>query len=304
MRVGISITSGYRGVTAAEAARNVIERARMAAAAELDHLSLGDHHATGPDRLYVQNVPMVGRLMADWPVDRPVGCLFLLPLWHPVLAAEQIGTLASMSEVPFIVQTGIGWGEREFAAMGGSLRERGDRLDEALRVAKGLLAGETMSSERFGLTDAAIAPRPPHGVEWWIGSGVGDRPLGRAAAQGDAWYVGPGLPPEPLAAAIGRYRELCGVLGRSPRVAVRRDVFVTDADAVGQRRGNEMVAAGYRGMNEDVLIFGGVERTAERLLALKTLGVDDVVVRTIAVSQAEALRSIELMGEVRRLVRD
>ena len=57
---------------------------------------------------YVQNVPAIGRIMADWPVDRPIGLLLLLPLWHPVLAAEQIGTLAAMSDAPFIVQTGIG----------------------------------------------------------------------------------------------------------------------------------------------------------------------------------------------------
>ena len=302
MRVGISITSGYVGVTAAEAVGNVVERARMAADVDLDHLTLGDHHVTGPDRHYVQNVPTVGRIMADWPGDRPIGCLFLLPLWHPVLAAEQIGTLAAMSDVPFIVQTGIGWGQREFAAMGQSLSERGDRIDEAVRVIKGLLAGETVTSDRFNIADAAIAPQPPHGVEWWIGSGVGDRPLTRAATEGDAWYVGPGLPPDRLGAAVDRYRERCATAGTRPRVALRRDVFLTDNDDEGLRRGREMVAAGYRGMTEDVLIYGGVDRAVERLSDLADVGVDDVVVRTMAVGQAEALRSIELIGDARRLL--
>lgn len=300
MRVGISISSGYVGVTSAEAVANVIERAKAAADADLDHLSLGDHHVTGPDRHYVQNVPAIGRIMADWPINRPVGCLFLLPLWHPVLAAEQIGTLAAMSEVPFIVQTGIGSGEREFAAMGQLLDERGARIDEAIRVIKGLLTGETMSSERFNIVDAAIAPQPPHGVEWWIGAGVNDRPLTRAATQGDAWYVGPALPPDQLPTHIKRYRERCAAVATQGRVIVRRDVFVTDDDAEGLRRGREMVDAGYRRMTEDVLIFGGVDRTAERLAALSAAGVDDVVVRAMSVSQSEAVRSIELMGEVRR----
>jgi hypothetical protein len=35
---------------------------------------------------------MLGRLLAEWG-EAPAGCLFLLPLWHPVLVAEQIGTL-------------------------------------------------------------------------------------------------------------------------------------------------------------------------------------------------------------------
>ncbi|MDH3294896.1 MAG: LLM class flavin-dependent oxidoreductase [Acidimicrobiia bacterium] len=300
MRVGISITSGYRGTTAAEAVNTVIERARVAAAAGLDHLSLGDHHVAGPDGLYVQNVPMVGRLMADWPADRPIGCLFLLPLWHPVLVAEQIGTLAAMSDVPFIVQTGIGWGDAEFAAFGRRPRERGAVTDEAIRVIKGLLAGETVSSERLNIVDAAIGPCPPHGVEWWIGAGTGDRPLGRAAAQGDAWYIGPAMPPDQLPTQIERYRSMCAAAGTAPRVIVRRDVFITDDDAEGLRRGREMVAAGYRGMTEDVLIYGGVDRAVDRLSALAESGVDDVVVRTMSVGPAEALRSIELTGEARR----
>ena len=29
-------------------------------------------------------------MLAEWG-ERPAGCLFLLPLWHPVLVAEQIG---------------------------------------------------------------------------------------------------------------------------------------------------------------------------------------------------------------------
>src|SRR3954464_4330286 len=60
---------------------------------------------------------MLGRLLAEWG-DAPAGCLFLLPLWHPVLVAEQIGTLAAVAQGPFIMQCGLGWGNDRFAAMG------------------------------------------------------------------------------------------------------------------------------------------------------------------------------------------
>ncbi|HEX2564828.1 MAG TPA: hypothetical protein VHK25_12975 [Acidimicrobiales bacterium] len=33
---------------------------------------------------------MLGRLLAEWG-DRPAGALYLLPLWNPVLVAEQVG---------------------------------------------------------------------------------------------------------------------------------------------------------------------------------------------------------------------
>src|SRR5207245_682480 len=85
--------------------------------AGLDSLFVGDHHSTpGP---YYQNVPILGRLLAEWG-EAPAGCLFLLPLWNPVLVAEQVGTLAAVTRGRFIFQCGLGYDEAQFAAMGGT----------------------------------------------------------------------------------------------------------------------------------------------------------------------------------------
>ncbi len=310
MRLGISISSTHPNLAPEVAVGNVAERARVAAAAGLDHLTLGDHHSAGPTSNYVQNVPMIGRILADWPPDRSIGLLFVLPLWHPVLAAEQVGTLAALlgPGAPFIVQTGVGGRPGEFAAMGAELSTRGRRTDEAIRVMKALLAGERVDSEGYAIAGAAIAPRPPVPVQWWIGSGVGDRPLDRAAREGDAWYVAPGATPSALAAAMPRYVERCAHHGTAPRIAVRRDVLVTDSDADGVARGRELVAAGYRGLTEEELIFGGVDRVADAMAMLAEIGAAhgaevDIVVRTMAVDQATALRSIELLADVRSTLR-
>jgi alkanesulfonate monooxygenase SsuD/methylene tetrahydromethanopterin reductase-like flavin-dependent oxidoreductase (luciferase family) len=99
----------------------MIERARAAREAELDSLFVGDHHATPIP--YYQNTPMLGRLLAEWG-DAPAGCLFLLPLWNPVLVAEQVGTLAAIAQGRFIFQCGLGDGERQFAAMGADIKFR------------------------------------------------------------------------------------------------------------------------------------------------------------------------------------
>ena len=61
--------------------------------------------------------PMLGRLLAAWDPD-VAGALFLLPLWNPVLVAEQIGTLAALTSGRFVMQCGIGAGRAQFAAMG------------------------------------------------------------------------------------------------------------------------------------------------------------------------------------------
>ena len=154
----------------------VLGQARAANRAGLDSLTLGDHHSTGPGG-YVQNVPMLGRLLAEW-TDRPAGCLFLVPLWNPVLMAEQIGTLAALSSGPFIVQAGLGGGDAQFKAMGADLAQRAARLEEGIVVAQALLRGEAVESGLWAIQGARVAPRPPgrdRMVDRWRG-GQGDRP--------------------------------------------------------------------------------------------------------------------------------
>ena len=171
MRVGISVGTAFstdspRGHR--EGPLEVLSQAQAANRAGLDSLTLGDHHATGPAG-YVQNVPMLGRILAEWP-DRPVGCLFLVPLWHPVLMAEQIGTLAAMSSGPFIVQVGIGGGAGQFRAMGAELQQRGARLEEGLRVVQALLRGESVDSDLWGIPGPRSLRSRPTG---WNGGSVG-----------------------------------------------------------------------------------------------------------------------------------
>src|SRR5215475_11441152 len=109
MRVGISLTSNHPDAKdPRQGARWMIERAAAAHRAGLDSLFVGDQHVSPTP--YYQNTPMLGRLLAEWGTE-PAGCLFLLPLWYPVLVAEQIGTLAAIAQGRFIMQCGLGWGD-------------------------------------------------------------------------------------------------------------------------------------------------------------------------------------------------
>ena len=169
MRIGISLTSNYPDAKdPRQGARWMIERAAAAHRAGLDSLFVGDQHVSPTP--YYQNTPMLGRLLAEWG-EAPAGCLFLLPLWHPVLVAEQIGTLAAIARGPFIMQCGLGWGEARFAAMGANIRTRPSAFEEALDIVRRLLAGETVSaSRRFRVTQASLELRPAEPVEIWIGA--------------------------------------------------------------------------------------------------------------------------------------
>ncbi|MHB1931360.1 MAG: LLM class flavin-dependent oxidoreductase [Acidimicrobiales bacterium] len=306
LRVGISIGTSFSadGPDGPRAGpRQVLGQAQAALRAGLDHLTLGDHHATGPGG-YVQNVPMLGRIAAGW-TGRPMGCLFLLPLWNPVLVAEQVGSLAAMSPEPFILQTGAGGGRQQFRAMGASLEERGARLEEALRVVQALLRGEAVDSEPWGIEGARVTPLPPAGVEWWIGGGVA-KAIDRAARLGDCWYGNADLTPQAAARGIAVYREACARHGREPvRVPIRKDVFVAEDRAEAERVGDALVAAGYRGFERSAVAYGDPESVAGQLAVYGDLGFTDVVIRTMAPLPPElgphaADRSVELAGEVRR----
>ena len=295
MRIGVSLCSTHDTDDHAAGAQWIVERARVARDAGLDSLSLGDNHSKPIP--YYQGVPMLGRLIAEWDPTRPIGCLFLLPLWNPVLVAEQVGTLASLHPGPFLLQTGIGDGAERFAAMNADLRTRGATLDESIRVIKALFAGESVDSERFGITGAQVSPRPPHGVRWWIGGGA-TGPLHRAAREGDAWYGGPHVTAD-NAAMLDIYRGEAERLGRTSEVVVRKDIIILRDHDRATRLGDDLLARGYRGMTREMVVYGGVDAAVEQLAPLRDIGVDEVVVRCMTVDQADALESLELAGEVR-----
>ena len=303
MRIGISIGTAFTGEAgeAGEALRSVLEQARAARRAGLDTLSVGDHHSTGPGG-YLQNVPTVGRLLAEWD-DRPVGCLFLVPLWNPVLMAEQIGTLAAMASGPFIIQTGVGAGEGQFRAMGASLGSRGRMLEEGILAVQALLRGETVSNQAWGFDSARIAPLPRQGTEWWIGAGA--RPaVERAARTGDCWYANADLTPDRAAQSLDWYRQACARHDREPvRLPIRRDVLVAEDRLEAEKAGDALMAAGYRGFDRSAVAYGDPDSVAEQLLPYKEMGFTDVIIRTMTVPAEAAVRSVELAGEVRARLR-
>ncbi len=228
MRVGISLTSFHATSDVRAGARWMIERAAAARNSGLDSLFVGDHHATPAP--YYQNTPILGRLLAEWG-EAPAGCLFLLPLWHPVLLAEQVGTLASITGGRFILQCALGDGRQQFAPMGVPIKQRPSRFEESLDIIRRLLAGQSVSSQgRYHIENARIAPTPPEPVDVWIG-GSAEPSIDRAARLGEAWLAGPELSPELARKWIDYYRERCAVHRRRPTaIAIRRDIYVGESD--------------------------------------------------------------------------
>lgn len=288
MRLGVSISSTHP----TDGPRLMIERTRAANEAGFGSLSIGDHHNMAVP--YAQNTPMLGRLLAEW-VGRPAGCLFLVPLWHPVLMAEQIGTLAaihhaSSPDSPFIVQTGIGHGQSQFDAFGASMATRGRVLEAAIEAVKAMLAGDTVDRPDLGLVGGRVGLRSDGPIEWWIGAGV-DTAIERAARMGDAWYAAPALGPETGRAKVEHYRSLGGT-----RAIIRKDALVLADGDEARRLAGELVEQGYRGMDLDSLLVGDPDDVAASLDALAGAGFDEVIIRCMSVPQELALETLGLLG--------
>lgn len=296
MRIGVSLRSGYMIDDVRSGARWMVERAVAAREAGLDELYVGDHHVTGIP--YYQNGPILGRLLAEW--DGPCGALYLLPLWHPVLVAEQVGTLASIARGPFVLQCALGGGPPQFAGMGADMRRRVRDFESSLDVVRRLLAGETVTAESpVAIQGANIGPRPPEPVEVWIGADA-EKAIGRAARLGDAWYAGPGLTLAEAREKLDHYRRRCDAERRTPtRYPVRRDVHVADSADEADRMRAWVTETGYRGFDPDVPVIGRPDEVEARFRELAEIGFTDVVVRQLAPDHELAMSSYRLLAEVR-----
>ncbi len=297
MRIGISVSSSYRVDDPRVAAGWMVERARAARQADLDSLFVGDHHVTPAP--YYQNTPILGRMLAEWG-DRPAGALFLLPLWHPVLLAEQVTTLASIAQGRFILQCGLGGDRRQSAGMGVAMQDRAAMFEVSLAALRALWRGEEISLDRFWpVAGARISPLPPEPVEVWVGA-TAPPAVRRAARLADGWLAAPALTHGQAAESLRLYREACAEHGREPAaLAIRRDVFVGATSQEAARVVGPYVERGYRGFPEQALLAGSVAEVADELERYRALGFTDVIVRNISSDQGEALATIERLADVK-----
>lgn len=297
MRIGISVCSNYPGIAPRIGARFMVERARAAKDADLDSLFVGDHHVTPTP--YYQNTAILGRMLAEWG-ERPAGALYLLPLWHPVLLAEQVATLASIAEGRFILQCGLGGDPLQAAGMSAPFDQRADAFEQSLAMLRRLWAGETVTEEgAWSVQQARISPLPPEPIDVWIGSQA-PVAIRRTARMAEGWLASPGLTLEQARDDLNRYRQACAEYGRDPEaVAIRRDVYVGESAEEAQRTVRPYLDAGYRGFKEEALLHGSVEQVAETLGKLAEMGFTDVIVRNLSSDQSESLATIERLALVR-----
>lgn len=278
-------------------ARNLIEVARTTREAGLDMLLIGDHHAL-PVTNFFQPTPSLGRLLAETG-DVPVGILYLAPFYHPVLMAEQVGTLAAFAPEPLTLVLSIGARTPMFEAFGMSERSRVGRTEETVDIVRRLLAGESVDHESrwFTLRNARINPVPRVPTPIWIGGRVG-RAVERAGRLGDGWLSGTTSTDAELRVELERYRAAARAAGRPIHAVIRRDVHVARTDAEAHAVVKPILEGGYRrdSLSLDDLLIGSPASVIERLRGYAAMGFDGVLVRPIVGDHALMLDSLRRLG--------
>src|SRR4051794_15221187 len=150
--------------------------------AGVDHLCVGDHVSffvgAGSDGL----IRATNLLAAQAELPVYVG-LYLLPLRHPVTVARQLATIAQLAPGRLTLGVGLGGEDRhEIEICGVDPKTRGRRMDECLRILRGLADGTPVSfhGEFYAFEDAVILPSPSPSTPLVVG-GRSDAAVSRAA---------------------------------------------------------------------------------------------------------------------------
>ena len=285
MELGYSITSFFTDDTADhEAARRVVERARIAEEAGYDYVEAGDRHAIAGGG-YLQNVPTTARLAAE--IDH-VATMFLLPLYDPVLVAEQVGTLDALAG-EFDFWCAVGGGKAQFDAFDVSLSERAPRFEEALELLDRLWEEDEVTFEGTFYEVDGVSVNPKADPRICIGAGA-EPAVRRAGRLGDAWVASPSESEDDLPEKIDWFEAEGG-----GDVIVRREALALSDGERARELATEKLEAGYRGWPADAdwVLAGDAETIATDLERLAELGADEVVIRPMSDTHAEeTLRTV------------
>jgi alkanesulfonate monooxygenase SsuD/methylene tetrahydromethanopterin reductase-like flavin-dependent oxidoreductase (luciferase family) len=196
-----------------ERLRTTLDRIREAG---VDHLCVGDHVSffvgAGSDGLITATSLLAAQ--SDLPV---YVALYLLPLRHPVPVARQLATIAQLAPGRLTLGVGVGGEDpHEVEICGVDPRTRGRRMDECLRILRGLADGTPLSidGEFFSLDDALILPAPTPSIPLVVG-GRSDAAVSRVARLGDGW-LGIWVSPRRYAAVRDQIASQAAEVGRDP----------------------------------------------------------------------------------------
>ncbi|AYY14367.1 LLM class flavin-dependent oxidoreductase [Actinobacteria bacterium YIM 96077] len=153
--------------------------------------------------------------------------------YHPGLIAQAAATLDRLSGGRFILGVGTGEAINE-APLGYAFpgyRERIARMEEALRIIHGLLAGEKLDidGEYYRAQTAKLYSPPVGNVPVWMAAG-GPKSATFAGQHAEGLITSVKDPADALERVIGPYREAAAARGASTTIMATRWVVLASSD--------------------------------------------------------------------------
>ncbi|EHK69288.1 luciferase family protein [Pseudomonas psychrotolerans L19] len=237
--------------------------------------------------------------------------------WNPALAAKQLATIDQLTNGRVAINLVSGWFKGEFHGIGEPWLdhdERYRRSEEFIRALKGIWTQDNFSfaGDFYRFRDYTLKPKPLQQPHPEIFQGGSSRAARDMAARVSDWYFTNGNTPEGIRAQVEDLRAKAGANGHSIKVGVNAFVIARDTEAEARAVLDEIIAKanpeavqafGHEARNagaaspegegnwakssfEDLVqyndgfktnLIGTPEQIAERIVALKAVGVDLVL---------------------------
>ncbi|TZG25730.1 LLM class flavin-dependent oxidoreductase [Sphingomonas montanisoli] len=206
-----------RDLSSRDPYRETFELAQVAEEAGFDTITIGQHHFREGDPS--DPLTVLGCVATRTSRIRVATGIFILPMHDPLQVAEQVATIDQLSGGRVSLGVGTGWNQFEYEVLGVPFKERGARMEEALKVLRLLWEKENVSFEGkfYRFPELTMFPRPIQrpGPPLIV---AGDVPVAvdRAARLGDMWMCGPVVDLGYAKALSSIYREKCEAINRKP----------------------------------------------------------------------------------------
>ncbi|KAF1070664.1 MAG: Alkanesulfonate monooxygenase [Pseudomonas citronellolis] len=237
--------------------------------------------------------------------------------WNPALAAKQLATIDQITGGRVAINVVSGWFKGEFHAIGEPWLEHDERYrrsEEFIRALKGIWTTDnfTFNGDFYRFRDYTLQPKPLQQPHPEIFQGGSSRAARDMAARVSDWYFTNGNTPEGIKAQVDDIRAKAAANGHSVKVGVNAFVIARDTEQEAREVLAEIIAkadpeavnafgaaasqagkASPEGQGnwanssfEDLVqyndgfktnLIGTPQQIAERIVALKAVGVDLVL---------------------------
>ncbi len=234
--------------------------------------------------------------------------------WNPTLAAKQIATIDILTNGRIAVNVVSGWFKGEFRAIGEPWLEHDERYrrsEEFIRALKGIWTEDsfTFKGDFYRYDNYSLKPKPAQRPHPEIFQGGSSRAARDMAARVSDWYFTNGNTPEAIKAQVDDIRAKAAANGHSVKIGVNAFIIARDTEEEAKQVlreiiekadpeavnafGHEVKQAGKsspegegnwaKSSFEDLVqyndgfrsnLIGTPQQIAERILALKAVGVD------------------------------